>query len=128
MLFAVERKGRSSQQRPSLLAGTTGAAAACSIIEVASRPGSSSSGVRRRPLDGGLRHSDGVAAQPLCLQQRKLLRTGLTAAACHEETHALQKFREEEWSPLHGTHLPVEEPSTASTADIGKFSFSVARR
>ena len=85
MLFAVERKGRSSQQRPSLLAGTTGAAAACSIIEVASRPGSSSSGVRRRPLDGRLRHSDGVDAQPLCLQQRKLLLTGGTAASCRVE-------------------------------------------
>src|ERR1700730_10636682 len=90
MLLAVERKGRSSQQRPSLLAGTTGAAAACSIIEVASRPGSST-GVRRRPLDGGLRHSDGVDAQPLCLQQRKLLLTGGTAALCQQRTHALEQ-------------------------------------
>jgi hypothetical protein len=77
--------------RPSLLARTTGAAAACSIIEVASRPGSSSSGVRRRPLDGGLRHSDGVDAQPLCLQQRKLLLTGGTAASCQNQTPAPQQ-------------------------------------
>jgi hypothetical protein len=119
MLFAVERKGRSSQQRPSLLAGTTGAAAACSIIEVASRPGSSSSGVRRRPSDGGLRHSDGVDAQPLCLQQRKLLLTGGTAASCHKETYAMQQniatvLRLQEADhrhlPCHAL-LPVRGPS-----------------
>jgi hypothetical protein len=37
-------------------------------------------------------------------------------------------FEKKNGTPLHGTHLPVEEPSTASIADIGKFSFSAARR
>jgi hypothetical protein len=47
-------------------------------------------------------------------------------ASCHEETHALHKFREEEWYPLHGAHLPVEEPSQHQQRTLAN-SLSVSR-